>query len=277
MYNEFLRTVSGRTGASPSLGIAKREVASATGVGPAAKKSLALLLLGADVSPTLTPAGSSWVDDHTYVAHFDVADAHQYASAVGVTVAGARDNYPVVGSIPLGNLLIESTTPNLVAIKMTDPPTVNVSIDPASAYTNAPVIATFTLINPNPVALTGTTMALTLPADVIVANPNGLSTSCGGVSAVPGTAAVSLSGGTIPASGSCAISVRLTSPVSGTYTLGVPSGSLVTANSDPLGNAAEAAVTFVDPIAAVPTLSGWALLLFGVVLAQLAMRSLPRG
>src|SRR6201999_3088151 len=69
----------------------------------------AITFTGADVSPTLTPAGGSWVDDHTYVAHFDVADAHQYASAVGVTVAGARDHYPVVGSIPLGNLLIEST------------------------------------------------------------------------------------------------------------------------------------------------------------------------
>jgi hypothetical protein len=70
----------------------------------------------------------------------------------------------------------------------------------------------FTINNPNPVALTGVGFTDTLPSPLVIATPNGLSVgiSCvgGTITATPGTANISVSGVTIPANSSCTFSVN---------------------------------------------------------------------
>jgi hypothetical protein len=78
----------------------------------------------------------------------------------------------------------------------------------------------------------------TLPANVVVATPNGATSTCGGtLTATAGSNSISLSGGTIAISGSCGISVNVTSAVTGVYNN--TTGS-VSSNEGGTGNTATA-------------------------------------
>ena len=79
---------------------------------------------------------------------------------------------------------------------------------------------TFTLSNPNGAALGGANFTDTLPADMVVANPTGASTSsCGtpAFSPAAGATSLSFSNGTIPAYGNCTVKVNVTVPNAATY------------------------------------------------------------
>jgi uncharacterized repeat protein (TIGR01451 family) len=70
----------------------------------------------------------------------------------------------------------------------------------------------FTVTNPagNPLAQNGIAFTDTLPAGLFVANPAGVTGSCGGsVTAVPGSNLISLSGGSVAAGGSCTFTVQV--------------------------------------------------------------------
>ena len=107
-------------------------------------------------------------------------------------------------------------------------------IDPASvtiakAFTPSTTIVggtstlTFTLHNPNGVALTGANFTDTFPTSpgaMVVATPATYSTSgCGTPTFAPvaGAAAISFLNGTIAANGNCTINVNVTAPAAGTY------------------------------------------------------------
>jgi large repetitive protein len=83
---------------------------------------------------------------------------------------------------------------------------------------------TFTLTNTNTTALTGATFTDSLPSGVQVAATPAASTTCtGGPTWAPGAAATTLTfgsptGGTIPASGSCTVSVNVTATTAGPHT-----------------------------------------------------------
>ncbi len=106
----------------------------------------------------------------------------------------------------------------------------------AKAFSPNPVAAggvstlTFTLTNTNTAALTGAAFTDSLPSGVQVAATPTASTTCGGTWA-PAAAATSLtfSGGTIPASGSCTVSVHVTATSAGPH--GNVSGTLSTTES----------------------------------------------
>jgi uncharacterized repeat protein (TIGR01451 family) len=73
---------------------------------------------------------------------------------------------------------------------------------------------TITLTNPNPVALTNAAILDTLPATITIAATPNATTTCGAGTATPSSSAsnpatIALSGGTIPANGSCTISVAV--------------------------------------------------------------------
>src|SRR6185503_6423187 len=84
----------------------------------------------------------------------------------------------------------------------------------------------FTLTNPNTAtALTGVGFSDTLPTGLLVATPNGLTTTCtvgtltgGTTTATAGTSIISRSGATLSANANCTISVNVLGNVAGQYT-----------------------------------------------------------
>jgi hypothetical protein len=104
---------------------------------------------------------------------------------------------------------------------------------------------TFSISNPNgAVALTGVAFTNNLPAQLVVANPSGAVNNCGGtLTAIPGTGTITLTGGAIAASGSCAITVGVIGAAEGEATN--VSGAIASANGG-TGNTASASVFVGD-------------------------------
>src|SRR5437016_6511334 len=102
-------------------------------------------------------------------------------------------------------------------LTVASPPTITKAFGAASILLNASTSLTFNINNPNTtLALTGVAFTDTLPAGLVVATPNGLSSTCGGTAtAVAGSGSVSLSGGTLAVSASCTLSVNVTGTTAG--------------------------------------------------------------
>jgi len=96
-------------------------------------------------------------------------------------------------------------------------PTAQKSFDPATAGAGDTVQMTITLTNPNTLALTGVGFTDTYPAGLVNGSaPVLVSNTCGGtVTAAPGAGSLALAGGTIPASGSCAIVANVVGEIDG--------------------------------------------------------------
>jgi uncharacterized repeat protein (TIGR01451 family) len=78
---------------------------------------------------------------------------------------------------------------------------------------------TITLTNPNATAITGAAFTDAYPANLANTASASPATTCGGtVTATNGGPSLSLAGGTIPASGSCTVTVNVTSAIAGSYT-----------------------------------------------------------
>ncbi|HET9284383.1 MAG TPA: hypothetical protein VFR24_20715, partial [Candidatus Angelobacter sp.] len=92
------------------------------------------------------------------------------------------------------------------------PPTITKNFGAASILLNASTSLTFNIANPNTnLPLTGVAFSDALPAGLVVATPNGLSSTCGGTTtAAAGSGSISLSGGSLAANGSCTISLNVT-------------------------------------------------------------------
>jgi hypothetical protein len=109
------------------------------------------------------------------------------------------------------------------------PPSLSTLFVADSVPENGQSLASFTLTNPNSagdppnvdITLTGVAFSDTLPPGLVVANPSDAFTDCGGtLSAVPGSATIALSQGTIaPASdqsnGNCSVSVEVAPTATG--------------------------------------------------------------
>jgi uncharacterized repeat protein (TIGR01451 family) len=79
--------------------------------------------------------------------------------------------------------------PGTATLIVVAPPIISKAFGAASILANGTTTLTFTFTNPaaNTVALTGLALSDDLPGGMVVANPNGLSNTCGGtVTAVPG-------------------------------------------------------------------------------------------
>jgi hypothetical protein len=114
------------------------------------------------------------------------------------------------------------------------PPTLNKAFTPATINEGGISNLSITLTNPDPTApATVVSLTDTLPTNVVVTNPvSGLTDSCGlGFAPAAGASSVALlSGGIIPAGGSCTVTVNVTSAVAGTYNNQLGVGALVTSN-----------------------------------------------
>jgi uncharacterized repeat protein (TIGR01451 family) len=103
-------------------------------------------------------------------------------------------------------------------------PTISKTFVPNPIAVNGASTLTFTLTNTNAAPLTGATFTDSLPSGIQVAATPAASTTCtGGPTWAPAAAATNLTfgsptGGTIPASGSCTVSVNVTATSAGPHT-----------------------------------------------------------
>ncbi|MBL8520264.1 MAG: DUF11 domain-containing protein, partial [Betaproteobacteria bacterium] len=179
---------------------------------------------------TLTAAASG---PSVSLAGFTIPANSVCIVTVNVTSATAGS---YVNSIPVGGLTT-SAGANIAAgsatLTVLSPPSAIKSFSPPSVATSEESTLTITLSNPNTTAITGASFADTYPLNLRNATVPNVSTTCAGTVTAspnatnPGT--LSLSGGTIPASGSCTVTVRVVSTVSGNYTNNT--GSISTTNA----------------------------------------------
>src|SRR5579864_5924099 len=85
------------------------------------------------------------------------------------------------------------------------PPSISAAFNPGGIQPNGVSTMTFTITNPDGVnAQNGVAFSTALPANLVVATPNGLGNTCGGTAtATAGSGSITLVGGTIAAGGSC--------------------------------------------------------------------------
>jgi hypothetical protein len=105
---------------------------------------------------------------------------------------------------------------------------------------------TFTIANANASALSGVGFTDPLPAGLAVANPSGLTNTCGGTAiAALGSSSVALSGGALAASSSCKLTVNVTGTATGTQNNVT---GAVSSNEGGPGGTASASLTILGPV-----------------------------
>ncbi|MGC2172496.1 MAG: FG-GAP-like repeat-containing protein, partial [Candidatus Sulfotelmatobacter sp.] len=175
----------------------------------------------------------------------------------GATVLGSSPVNGGAGSIIVSNLAAgtysisavyqDSTHTYAVSTSLTkvflvipvqlDPPQIAQAFGVPSIPLNGITSLTFTIRNPNSSStLAGVAFTDSFPSGLAVASPSNLTSNCGGANA--GSASVSLSGATLPAAGSCTISLNVTGTSTGTITNSVT----VTSAQTPTGNTAAASL-----------------------------------
>jgi uncharacterized repeat protein (TIGR01451 family) len=147
-----------------------------------------------------------------------------------------------------------STSPAVATLTVTPivPPSLSKSFSPATVTAGGTSTLTLTLSNSN-------TTAAALTAPLVDGLPSGMtvygsgSTTCAGtVSAIKGSSTVTLTGGSIPASGHCTVTAAVTAPVAGGYVNTLAGGALQTSNGS---NATTAVATLTVATAVPPSLS----------------------
>ena len=136
------------------------------------------------------------------------------------------------GPSNFGTTLFGVTPPGTATLNVVAPPTVAKSFSPSTINAGATSTLTVTLNNANATADTGAAFTDTFPTNVVVASTPNITTTCGGTdTATSGSGSLSISGATIPAAGSCTVTVNVTSADGGTYVNTIPSGAVTTTNA----------------------------------------------
>ncbi|MDB6011220.1 MAG: hypothetical protein JWL65_3470 [Gammaproteobacteria bacterium] len=125
-------------------------------------------------------------------------------------------------------------------------PTITETFAPASVSTNSNSTLTISLSNSNAYPLTQVALTDALPSGLSVATSPAATNTCNGsVSSATGSAA--LASGTIPASGSCTITVSVSSGTAGTYTNTIAASALTSAQQASNTAAASGSLTVTAP------------------------------
>jgi parallel beta-helix repeat protein len=215
----------------------------------------------------------------------------QYIGAVGVaTDAGCNATFTstiafvppaadwtiTATAIDAANNTSEMSAP--AAIVQLAPPLVSKQFNPPSVPMNSATQLTITLTNPNALPITGTAFTDNYPAGLENALVPNVTNTCGGTAtAVAGGSTLTLTGGSIPANGSCTVSVFVVPRTEGPLVNTLPAGSVTSANAPPSDAAATATLT-AAPAATVPgvPMSPAALMLLAMALACLGAMLLRR-
>jgi len=153
------------------------------------------------------------------------------------TIGGVATNTTTaVTSVEAGNGNIASATVTVVL-----PPSISKSFGAVSIPLGGTTTLTFKITNPNTtVTLTTVSFTDTLPAGLVVANPNGLTNTCGDAPvAVPGSNIIILTNGPIAPTATCTLAVN----VQATAEANVTNSVTVTSVEGGTGNTATATLT----------------------------------
>ncbi len=194
-----------------------------------------LALSGATLAVGASCSLSANVTSAVLGNHIDVTPASAVSTDEGITNAASASASIYVGS-PTPVSLVVDTTPSFIMTANTTT-TYEIDINNTGGF---------------PIPLTGVSLSSTLPSGVVFASPASPASSCGGSASIAGNV-VTLTGGTIPANGGCAITTNIVAPATGGYTLMVPASSVVTTQG--ITNAAAGSFTFFtfSPLVATPT------------------------
>lgn len=119
------------------------------------------------------------------------------------------------------------------------PPAISKAFSPNPVAVNGISTLTFTLSNPNTIAITGAAFSDTYPAGLVNAAVPTVTNTCGGSTTGGGAGgnSIGLSAGTIPASSACTVTVRVTAAANGNYP---NTSSVLTSTNAGTGSAANA-------------------------------------
>ncbi len=125
------------------------------------------------------------------------------------------------------------------------PPAISAAFGASNVALNGTTSLTFSITNPNAVAVTGVGFSDSLPAGMtIAAGSNPANTCSGNAIATPGAATLSLASGSIAAGGTCTLAVNVTFAAPGVQT---DTTSAVTATETGPGNTASVSIGVVGP------------------------------
>src|SRR6185503_5479868 len=196
-------------------------------------------------SPTVTlPAGRSIPANGSCTLTVDVTAAAG-GSYINTLAAGALVTSNGNNAAP--------AVATLTVVALVPPPALGKAFSLATVNAGSVSTLTITLSNPGGTVATLTVPLIdTLPSGVVIAGTPNVSTTCGGVGApvaVAGGSTVTLPAGrTIPANGSCTLTVDVTAGAGGSYINTLAAGALVTSN----GNNIAPAVATLTVVALVP-------------------------
>lgn len=187
------------------------------------------------------PAAVGGVATTCYVEIDVTAPAGSYINTIPATtgVSGSMNGGPV-----------HNPEPASAPLEVRTPVGITKAFSATSVLPGVPTTVTITINNAaNPVALSRAVLADNLPANLSVALIPNASTTCTGgiVNAAASATRVTLTGATIPASGSCVVKFDAVSNVAGTYVNSIPAGSLATATGVTNDTTATATVVVQDP------------------------------
>ena len=179
-----------------------------------------------DPAPGATTGAASVIhdvnryDEHTHVHNGGIADTsfrigHVSDNFRSAAIVGFIDEAAVFDQALSGEQLDQLITAGPVSFAL---PTFSKAFSPATIGPGATTTLTFTIHNRLATGVRGLSFTDELPKGVVVADPPQLVSDCGGtVTAPAGGTTITLSDGSLPASGSCTISVNVTSAVLGTH------------------------------------------------------------
>ncbi len=210
--------------------------------------------------------------------------------ASGLTVpAGSSCDVTVDVTAPIGSYtntvaageVLSSNGPSLspasatLQVALLAAPGVTKSFAPPSIDAGGNSLLTITLGNGSATPITGVAFTDTYPAGLVNSASPGATTSCGGtVTAAPAGNSLALTGGTIPANGSCTVSATVTATGPGSYVNDLGAGAVTSDNAAPNDGTGSAATLGVVGGFAVPTLGSVSLVLLAALLAAGALLTL---
>jgi len=149
------------------------------------------------------------------------------------------------GSVTLDSNVVSATTCAAASVSLSK------AFSPATITAGGISTLTITLTNTGATPA-GMTAPLTdnLPSGVVVASTPNAATTCGGAVTTTSTS-VTLTGGAIPANGSCTLSVNVTAAAGGAYINALTTGALQTTNGSNTGPAAATLTVTPTPISSV--------------------------